>query len=230
MRTGVKTLRPPFVTAFILPLAAGAVLAGAGELEPAALAGGDFTVSDESALAYSPHGPRLVSSQLEPFAGGRQEFHQRWVVLAVIGGKWGRGPTSNGDSCTNCHAGNGRGHAPDSARETLASMVVRLSIPGENEHGGPLPHPNYGDQLQNQGELGRVFPEGDAIVAWSEPEERLADGSSLTMRAPTLGFTNLAFGPLRADIMTSVRIAPQVFSAGPLDAIAQNAVLDLTRT
>ena len=75
-----------------------------------------------------------------------------------------------------CHAGNGRGHAPDSEKETLASMVVRLSIPGENEHGGPRPHPNYGDQLQNQGELGRVFPEGDAVIAWSEHEERLADG------------------------------------------------------
>src|SRR5258706_4089373 len=229
MRTGVKTLRPPFLTAFILPLAAGAVLAGAGELEPAALAGGDFTVSDESALAYSLPGPRLDTSQLEPFAGGRQEFHPRWVVLAVIGGKWGRGPTANGDTCTHCHAGNGRGHAPDSDRETLASMVVRLSIPGENEHGGPLPHPNYGDQLQDQGELGRVFAEGDATIAWSESEERLPDGSSVTLRTPKLGFTNLAFGPLGADVMTSVRMAPPVFGAGLLDAIAENAVLDIAR-
>src|SRR5258706_14687309 len=98
MRTGVKTLRPPFLTAFILPLAAGAVLAGAGELEPAALAGGDFTVSDESALAYSLPGPRLDTSQLEPFAGGRQAFHQRWVGLAVIGGQWGQGTTPDGEA------------------------------------------------------------------------------------------------------------------------------------
>src|SRR5882724_58321 len=211
MRTCMKTLRPPFLTAFILPLAAGA----------------DFTVLDESALAYSLPGPRLDTSQLEPFAGGRQEFHQRWVALAVIGGKWGRGPTSNGDTCTDCHTGNGRGHAPDSDRETLASMVVRLSIPGENEHGGPLPHPKYGYQLQDQGELGRVFAEGDATIAWSESEERLPDGSSVTLRTPKLGFTNLAFGPLGADVMTSVRMAPPVFGAGLLDAIAENAVLDI---
>ena len=192
-----------------------------------ALSGGDFTVSDESALAYSLPGPGLDGAQLERFASGRQEFHQRWVVLAVIGGKWGRGPTSNGEICIDCHAGNGRGHAPDSEKETLASMVVRLSIPGENEHGGPLPHSNYGDQLQNQGELGRVFPEGDAVIAWSEHEERLADGSRVALRTPKLGFTNLAYGPLGTDIMTSLRIAPAVFGAGLLDAISEDAVLDI---
>lgn len=218
------TLRPRFLPAFVVALAASA-LAIAGEAHSPALAGGDFTVADESALAYSLPGPGLDTVQLELFANGRQEFHQRWVVLAVIGGKWGRGPTSNGESCTDCHTSNGRGHAPDSERETLASMVVRLSIPGQNEHGGPLPHPNYGDQLQDQGELGRVFPEGDAMIAWSEREEQLADGASVTLRTPKLGFTNLAYGPLGANVMTSVRIAPPVIGAGLLDAIAESALL-----
>ena len=229
MRRGVKTLRRRSLPAVVVALAASAVFAFAGEVQLAALAGGDFTVSDESALAYSLPGPGLDAAQLELFANGRQEFNQRWVVLAVIGGKWGRGPTSNGETCIDCHAGNGRGHAPDSERETLASMVVRLSIPGENEHGGPLPQPSYGDQMQNQGELGRVFPEGDAVIAWGEREERLADGSNVTLRAPKLRFTNLAFGPLGADIMTSVRIAPPVFGAGLLEAVAENAVLDIAR-
>lgn len=201
----------------------------AGELQLSALSGGDFTVSDESALAYSLPGPGLDAAQLELFASGRQEFHQRWVVLAVIGGKWGRGPTSNGEICIDCHAGNGRGHAPDSEKETLTSMVVRLSIPGENEHGGPRPHPNYGDQLQNQGELGRVFPEGDAVIAWSEREERLADGSRVALRTPKLGFTNLAYGPFGMGITTSLRIAPAVFGGGLLDAISEDAVLDIAR-
>ena len=225
----MKTLLPRPLPVLVASVAASAVFAFAGEMQLPALSGGDFTVGDESALAYSLPGPGLDPAQLEVFANGRQEFHQRWVVLAVIGGKWGRGPTSNGETCIDCHAGNGRGHAPESARETLASMIVRLSIPGENGHGGPRPHPNYGDQLQNQGELGRVFPEGDAVIAWSEREEQLADGSSVTMRTPKLGFTNLAFGPLGADIMTSVRIAPPVFGAGLLDAIAEDAVLDIAR-
>ena len=213
----------------VVALAASAVFAFAGELQLATLAGGDFTAMDDSALAYSLPGPGLDSAQIELFAGGRQEFHQRWVVLAVIGGKWGRGPTSNGETCVDCHAGNGRGHAPDSDRETLVSMVLRLSVPGEDEHGGPLPQPNYGDQLQNQGELGRVFAEGDAIVVWKEHEERLADGSGVALRTPKPGFTNLAFGPLGADVLTSLRIAPPVFGSGLLDAVPEDALLDIAR-
>jgi CxxC motif-containing protein (DUF1111 family) len=226
---GMKELRHRFLSTVLVTLASGMALAVAGEMHLSALSGGDFTVPDESALAYSLPVPGLDAEQLELFTGGRQEFHQRWVVLAVIGGKWGRGPTSNGEICTDCHVGNGRGHVPESERETLASMVVRLSVPGESGHGGPLPHPNYGDQLQNQGELGRVFPEGDAVIAWSEREERLPDGSKVSLRTPKLQFTNLAFGPLGADTMTSVRNAPPVFGAGLLDAIAEDAVFDIAR-
>ena len=205
------------------------VIAFAAEMPRTAMSGGNLTVADDSALAYSLPAPGLDSAQLERFASGRQEFQQRWVVLAVIGGKWGRGPTSNGEVCTDCHKANGRGHAPDSSREGLASMVVRLSIPGENEHGGPLPHPGYGDQLQSQGELGRALPEGDAMIAWTEHEEALADGSRATLRRPALNFMNLAFGPLGADIMTSLRIAPPVFGAGLLDAVDHGELLEMAR-
>jgi CxxC motif-containing protein (DUF1111 family) len=222
-------LRRRSLPVFVGVLAASAVFAFAGESQLTALSGGDLTVSDESALAYSFPGPGLDAAQLALFANGRQEFQQRWVVLSSIGGKWGRGPTSNAEICIDCHEGSGRGHAPESAREPLASMVVRLSVPGEDEHAGPLPHPSYGDQLQNQGELGRVFPEGDAIVAWSEHLEKLADGSSVTLRKPTPGFTNLAFGPLGADVMTSVRIAPPVIGAGLLDAVVDSELLDIAR-
>ena len=210
-------------------LVAGAALTLAAEAPITAQSGGAFTVAEESALAYSLPGRALDTAQLERFAYGRQEFHQRWVVLAVIGGKWGRGPTSNGEICIDCHAGNGRGRAPESAKEALVSMVVRLSIPGKNEQGGPLPHPSYGDQLQNQGELGRVFPEGDAFIAWSEHEERLADGSRVTLRTPRLAFTNLSFGAIGTDVMTSPRIAPPVFGAGLLDAVAEDTLIETAR-
>lgn len=67
----MKKLRPRYLPAFVVAFASSAALALAGEIQLAALAGGDFTVSDESALAYSLPGPRLDTSQLELFAGGR---------------------------------------------------------------------------------------------------------------------------------------------------------------
>ncbi|MEO8164866.1 MAG: di-heme oxidoredictase family protein [Betaproteobacteria bacterium] len=168
-------------------------------------------------------------SQMQPAALGAREFHQRWVVLHSIGGKWGRGPTSNGEACTDCHAGHGRGQVPESANEALVSMVVKLSIPGHDEHGGPRPHPVYGEQLQNQGELGRVPMEGDAVIVWGEREEQLADGSRVTLRTPQLDFINLSFGPLGTDTLQSLRIAPALFGTGLFEAIAEDTVHDIAR-
>jgi CxxC motif-containing protein (DUF1111 family) len=193
----------------------------------AALSGGDLTVATESAQAYSLPAPGLDPAQLEIFANGRQEFNQHWVVLPVIGGKWGRGPTSNGDECTGCHAGNGRGRAPDSPDEILVSMVVRLSLPGENADGGPLPHPHYGDQLQEQGELGRIPAEGEASIAWREHEEILADGTRVPMRSAVVAFRKLAFGPLGREVMTSARVAPPIIGVGLLEAVSEAVLLDI---
>ena len=215
---------PIFITAI---LATG--LAIAQEFRVAALSGGAFTVADDSDLAYSHPGPNLDATQVELFANGRQEFHQRWVVIPSVGGKWGRGPTSNANLCTDCHANNGRGHAPDSPLEPLLSMVVRLSLPGEGEHGGPRPHPNYGDQLQTEGELGKVPPEGSAFIAWRDHEEKLGDGTTVLLRAPQLIIGNLNFGALGPDILMSPRIAPPVFGSGLLDAVGESEVLDLAR-
>ncbi len=208
-------------------LAAGVALAT--ELPLASRSGGDFTVADESELAYTLPGPLLDAQQAQLFANGRQEFHQRWVVIPSSGGKWGRGPVSNAEICIDCHVNNGRGHAPDSPLESIASMVVRLSLPGEGEHGGPRVHPNYGDQLQNQGELGRVKAEGDARVEWLDREEPLADGTPVLLRAPRLIIANLNYGPLGTDILTSLRIAPPVFGSGLLDAVPESQILESAR-
>jgi CxxC motif-containing protein (DUF1111 family) len=214
-----------------VPLAAfatGVVLAAAGELHVPAPADNDLP-SAEASAAYSLSTPGLDAAQLETFARGSREFRQRWVVLPSIGGKWGRGPTSNGETCIDCHEGNGRGRAPDSESETLASMIVRLSVAGEGRHGEPRPHPAYGNQLQDQGELGRVPAEGDASIRWSERAEHLADGAAVRLRSPKLEFSKLAFGPLGSGVLTSVRIAPSVFGAGLLDAVSESTLLHIAR-
>ena len=178
-----------------------------------------------SELAYQQPLADLDAAQLEQFEEGRKGFAQHWAVAPSILGLWGRGPTSNGEACTDCHDNGGRGRATDAIDVPLQSMLVRLSIPGTGPHGAPRPDPNYGDQLQEEGILGRVPAEGRALIAWSEFAVALPDGEVVRMRRPSLELRDLAFGPLAANIMKSVRVAPALVGVGLIEAIPEDAIL-----
>jgi CxxC motif-containing protein (DUF1111 family) len=190
------------------------------------LVGADHgTGSQISEQAYQQPLADLDAAQLEQFEEGRKGFSQHWAVAPSILGLWGRGPTSNGEACTDCHDNGGRGRATDSIDAPLQSMLVRLSVPGAGPHGAPRPDPNYGDQLQEEGILGRVPAEGRALITWSEFAVALPDGEVVRMRRPSLQLRDLAFGPLAANIMQSVRVAPALVGVGLIDSIPEDAIL-----
>jgi CxxC motif-containing protein (DUF1111 family) len=212
--------------AALLSLSPAALLAlSNGAVDPAALSGGAFTVAVESESAYRQAPPALAAAQLEAFTEGRKGFDQRWVVAPSILGLWGRGPTSNGEACIDCHENGGRGRPPANSAEPMRSMLVRLSIPGVGPHGAPNPHPAYGDQLQNQGILGRVPPEGDPRLTWEVQSIAMADDEIVQLRAPVLDLRRVNFGPLGSDVMTSARVAPPLVGVGLLDAVPDEAIL-----
>jgi CxxC motif-containing protein (DUF1111 family) len=107
----------------------------------------------------------------------------------------------------------------------MRSMLVRLSIPGRDVHGGPVPDPAYGDQLQFEGVLGKVPAEGEAYLRWRETTVVLADGEAVALRAPAVEFRGLNFGPVGAQTMRSLRVAPPVFGLGLLEAVPDDALL-----
>ena len=195
--------------------------------DPDVASGGAFTAAVESQHAYQQPAPILGPGQLQQFLEGRKSFAQLWVVAPSILGLWGRGPTSNADACTDCHENGGRGRAPVDSSEPMRSMLVRLSIPGGGPHGGPNPHPIYGDQLQNEGILGRVPAEGDPRLRWETHSERMPDGELVELRAPVLELRDLNFGPLGAEVMTSARVAPPLIGVGLLDAVSEDAIREL---
>jgi CxxC motif-containing protein (DUF1111 family) len=199
-------------------------LAGSGPLDAVVLSGGAFTVAIESERAYQQPAPILSADQLAQFLEGSKGFAQHWVVAPSILGLWGRGPTSNAEACTDCHENGGRGRPPEDASERMHSMLVRLSIPGADPHGGPNPHRVYGDQLQNEGILGRVPPEGDPRLRWEIRSVTLADGEIVQLRAPALDLQKLSFGPLAPDVMTSARVAPALVGVGLLDAVSEDTI------
>jgi CxxC motif-containing protein (DUF1111 family) len=217
-------------------LLSGVFAIGAPVVDPTR-SGDSFTVDRSDRDAYFQPAPFLDYHQMKVFSAGRGHFSRRWVVFATDG-EWGLGPTFISDRCSLCHERAGRGAPPESADEQLLSMVVRVSIDGKGEHGGPRPHPHYGDQLQNRALQGQSFEmeytdspvpqEADLYLGWKETAVTLADGERVSLRVPDLHIENAAFGELEGA-MTSLRIAPPVFGLGLLEAISEETILAIAQ-
>jgi len=173
--------------AALLLVPATAFLQVVADMPVEALSGGSFSNDDAGSTAYLHPTATLDAKQTELFALGHKMFHNRWAFFWFENAEFGRGPTSNAQSCTTCHANNGRGVAPVTAHaaitgvdgaardhhitvpyEPAPNLVIRLSLKGNGPHGGPLPHPDYGDQLQIFGVKGVVPAEGQFSIEWRE--------------------------------------------------------------
>jgi CxxC motif-containing protein (DUF1111 family) len=179
---------------------------------------GLLTVADSGRQAFSLPFPALAPADRPAFLQGRSLFRQVWVIAPSLDPQVdGLGPLYNRPACTSCHPANGRGEAPERAEQRMASMLVRLSLPGTDAHGRPRTHPLYGDQLNENGVPG-VPGEGRATVRWEEQPFTFADGEQLSLRRPHLLFRELAHGPLDA-VLTSARVGPPVFGLGLFEAV-----------
>lgn len=189
-----------------------------------AWAGGEVVSTDDtSPRAYLLPMPGLDESQLERFALGRSLFTQMWVIPPSQDTKVdGLGPLYNRISCVACHPDNGRGRAPDGPNEEMRSMLVRLSIPGQDLHGGPNPHPAYGSQLNEQGIPG-VPGEGVAQVYYRPLPVTLDDGTQVILRQPEIRLAEPAYGPFNA-MLTSPRIGPAITGLGLLEAVSEKDI------
>ncbi|MDR2690330.1 MAG: c-type cytochrome [Azoarcus sp.] len=189
-------------------------------------AGGEFTTTENGRNAYTHVvWGKIPPEQRQVILEGRSLVRQTWAISPSVDPEIaGLGPTYNRPSCISCHIRNGRGEPPASGAEPMRSMLLRLSIPGQDEHGGPRPEPVYGDQLNEFGVPG-IPGEGEAVLDWVAHVEKLADGSVVELRRPSVGFRKLAFGPIAAGVLTSPRVAPPLYGMGLLEAVPENHLL-----
>ncbi len=203
------------------------------------LSAGDFTLKRADAQAFAEPAPVLTYKQIQTFMRGRQHFNQKWVVFPSMGGDWGLGPTFIADRCSACHIGGGRGVMPKADEEPMG-VLIRMSIPGKDDHGGPKPHPVYGDQFQNQGLMGkdeythgkgdRVPPEGTVYIDWENVADvELAGGDKVTLRKPKPRFDKLTFGPIGNEALLSLRFTQPIFGMGLLEAVSEETILEIAK-
>lgn len=196
-------------------------------MRPDALsAGTTWTIMEHGKSAYIMPIAALNKKQGKRFVAGQEAFNEAWVV-APEPGVWGLGPTFNEDRCSHCHEANGRSAAVPDGEEAVRGPLVRLSIAGQDEFGGPSPHPAYGDQFQNRGIEGRVPPEGKVQISYAALDVEFADGEVVTLREPKIQFAKLEFGEIGDATMTSLRVAPQLVGLGLLEAVPDETLLSI---
>jgi CxxC motif-containing protein (DUF1111 family) len=186
-----------------------------------------FSHSETNRDAFSRPAPALSAAELRVFNFGNRLFNTNWVVApASAAGFDGLGPTFNRVSCSGCHLRDGRGRPPIDGETQMLSMLVRISVPGQDAHGGPKPVPGYGGQINDHAIPG-VAPEARVELRWQELPGRYADGTAFSLRKPMVQFKEAAYGALPKTLLTSPRVAPAVFGLGLVDALSDADILAL---
>lgn len=206
------------------------------------LPGGDGSVAIVLRASYMQPASNLDRLAKPDFYAGKALAKQPWVKApSATFSRDGLGPLFNARSCLACHVNGGRGEVPLQDGKPLFSALVRLSLPGEDKTKGVIEEPNYGSQFQPQStslasQLGSVIKEltpevndppdeGDVAVTWNKKTFLYPDGEAVILRFPVIKFSNLAYGAMHGDSLSSLRNAPALHGMGLLEAIAEQDIL-----
>lgn len=183
------------------------------------LSGGAATSFEFGSGAFGSLIPGLSARDARVHEIGDQMFEQSFVA-APAPRFGGLGPAYNNASCANCHHNDGFG--VPSFGGVGSSLLMRISVPGTDEHGGPLPAPGFGGQLQNLAIYG-AKPEVTVDLNFTDDAFTFPDGEVVYMRKPTYTLSS-PYAPLPAGYLTSPRIGPPVFGLGLLENIPEQTI------
>ena len=123
------------------------------------LSGGSQTAFDNSSHAFTHEFEGLSGYDLGVHESGDAAFEQTFIAApAHINSGLGGG--YNNVSCISCHHNDGIGLPTAGAPQS--SLLMRISLPGTGEHGGAVPVPGYGTQVQDRAIIGKA-PEAKGI-------------------------------------------------------------------
>ncbi|TBN19144.1 thiol oxidoreductase [Hyunsoonleella pacifica] len=167
--------------------------------------------------------PELSNTELAFFGVGNAMFDQSWVSSpASTTSRDGLGPIFNARACSGCHLRDGRGKPLVNTGADSEGFLLRLSI-GNNPTSGPIPHQIYGDQLQDESNLG-IDKEADIQVDFTFINGKYADGTSYELRQPNYSIIDENYGSLQG-VEISPRVGQQVIGLGFIDALTEASIL-----
>lgn len=195
-----------------------------GEHSETPYAAGELTVFDRSSNAYSFPAPTLSNAELARHQAGDAAFEARFVTAPAPINP-GLGPVFNHTSCAGCHPRDGRGLALVGGPPLLSPLLVRVSLEGQDEHGGPIAVAGLGTQIQDHAVYG-VAPEAEVVLDWHEVPGEYGDGTPYLLRYPEVRLIG-SEGELGDEVLRSARIAPPTFGLGLLEAVPEATLHEL---
>ena len=183
------------------------------------LSGGSQTAFDNTAGAFTNPFEGMSEHDLLIHDLGDGAFEATFLT-APSPGNSGLGPAFNNVSCRSCHHNDGIGVPTAGGNES--SLLMRISLPGMGDHGGPIPVPGYGFQLQDKAVFGKQ-PECKVNISYTYQTYSFADGETYKLWTPDYTLTNL-YSPISGYLL-SPRLAPPVFGLGLLAAIPEMSIL-----
>jgi CxxC motif-containing protein (DUF1111 family) len=186
------------------------------------LSGGIATVFDETSKAFGHEVPFLNANDLYTHRLGDKAVEQTFVTAPAPVNS-GLGPVFSNVSCISCHHNDGKGSP--TAGLVNSSLLIRLSMPGSDANGNPIPVPGFGLQLQDMSIYGKT-PEAKIKISYTTQDISLPDGKVIELRKPTYTLAS-PYIPLPAGYMQSPRMAPPFFGLGLLQNIPEQTILAL---
>lgn len=185
------------------------------------MSGGDATVFDAGRGAYGHPMEGLGQRDLQVHTFGDKMFETAFV-LGPAPLHPGLGPIFNQNSCSSCHQSEGRGKASEGGT-SYESLFFRISMPGEDGNGGPIPVPNFGFQIQDRAVFG-IKPEAKVNTGWEIRKVQFSDGEEVELRQPVYDIQN-PYTDLPSGVLISPRVARPVFGMGLIEAIDEASIL-----
>lgn len=184
--------------------------------------GGATTLHISGADAYSYAAPNLSAANAQRHLDADAAFAQ-FFVTAPAPRFGGLGPVYNQSSCNGCHIRNGRSQPPTSINDNTSGLLFRLSLAGTGAHGGNVPVPNFGGQLQHRAIYG-TQPEGQVDIQYISEVVNFIDGYTATLQRPVYTIIN-TYTTLPTGVLVSPRNAPPVYGLGLIEAITEADIL-----
>jgi len=184
------------------------------------LSGGNETTFDATSKAFGSMFSDMSAYDEHVHILGDLAFNQTFVTApAPI--HQGLGPVYNNTACVNCHHNDGIG--VPTAGDLQSSLLMRISLPGTDANGSPVPVPGYGLQLQDKAVFGKV-PECKVNIIYTTQIGTFPDGEQYELRAPTYTLSNM-YIPVSGTYLLSPRLAPPMIGLGLLEAVPESEIL-----